>query len=76
MDDGSVIECDIYLFDVHENWGEVVESGDFLDWYSPAKHKKQGHNGMQYARPKPTQHTGQYAFEKYLPTKHRLSKSN
>ena len=73
MDDGSVVECDIYLFDIHENWGEVVETGDFLDWYSETTHKAQGHDGMNYAKPKPAiRPNQQFAFEKYLPTKYRV----
>ena len=73
MDDGSVVECDIYLFDIHENWGEVVETGDFLDWYSESTHKAQGHDGMNYAKPKPAMRPNQqFAFEKYLPTKYRV----
>lgn len=73
MDDGSIVECDIYLFDVHEGWGEVVPSGDFLDYYSEEKHKQQGHDGMNYAKRVAMRPNTEFPFEKYLPTKYRIS---
>ncbi len=77
LEDGSLVETDIYLFDVHDEWGELVESGDFLDYYSEDIHKQQGHDGMKYAQPKPKFKKPlpvnyEFEFENYLPTKYRM----
>ena len=51
MDDGTLLQAWVYLFDVHEEWGDPIETGDFEDWYSPELHEKQGHSKAQFFDP-------------------------
>ena len=43
LDNGRIVKCVIYLFDSDENWGELIPSGDFIEYYDEKLHEKQGH---------------------------------
>ena len=50
-EEGVLMEAHIYLFAVHQEWGELIESGDFEQWYSPSLHEEQGHKRSQFFDP-------------------------
>lgn len=51
MDDGTIMECFIYLFDVSDSYHTPVPTGDFLDYYNEKEHKHQGHTSRAFYDP-------------------------
>ena len=74
------------MFDCEDNWGNLVASGDFLDFYCEIQHKEQGHFKGKFLDPsssKPKKYKQPTLFESkasiienkinsYIPTKYRI----
>ena len=86
LDNGKLVKAVIYLFDCEDNWGNLVASGDFLDFYCEIQHKEQGHFEGKFLDPsssKPKKYKQPTLFESkasiienkinsYIPTKYRI----
>lgn len=64
FENGEVLKCYIYVYDVEETEYKPVPTGDFMDFYSPEKHKQQRHYEGKFHDPTMTTHHLARSIEK------------